>query len=295
MKQPLQLPNRFLLACIILAAALPLNATAQVEKDADKTITSKKKSIVISRSGDGSGDGDESVRIEMQDGKTWVNGVEVPEGEDVKDYLPDGFDIEVLDRSEGGRFRVFSKGDDPEARFFGRLRSRDADDDVAVWFDDDGARHEERIVVGRPGTRDVRITTKPGEPRRFRMDEDLSRFGEDLVELGGAWGGRAASFFSDLGSSPTSPEIVKMDVESRRLANEMLNAEGKEREELSRQLDELLESIFDKKTALREQQIEKLTEKLREEQETVAHRKKSKQQMIRDRKADLTGSKKSEW
>ncbi|MEZ4695013.1 MAG: hypothetical protein R2832_01220 [Rhodothermales bacterium] len=268
------LTSRTFVATLALAAigttALVGTAEAQDERDSnDKS----RKSVVIMRNSDVDGD---SVRIEINDGRVWVNGEEVPEDADLSDYLPKGF-----------------KGSVGEGHYFGRV---DPDDDgVAFWFDgkDDkgeGLHFWRRDEDGHPSS--GRAFWGPAAPDK----ESFRTLRDNLVGFSGDLSNHAYAFFSDAADLFDSPEVMKMEMESKRLARRLEMADGDERAELSRQLDDVLQKIFDEKTRLKTERLEKLTGEVEELREEVELRKRDKDRIVSERKNELTGrNRKSDW
>lgn len=217
-----------------------------------------------------------SVQIEIRDGQVWVNGEEVPEGTDLKEYLKEN-GYEDLDVSLDGRVRIMDDdgnwsvridrdGTSPKGMRFGN-----------VYFDrdDDG---ENGFAFGF-GDKDNVFFRGPNHA--FNLD-DLNDIDVNLDGL--------ASFGPDLfGYMSSSPEIMKKERESRELARRIRTADGSERAELERELDTLLAEIFAEKMDLRSERAEKLRERLAEQEAAIDERQRSRDDIIARRKAELLG------
>ena len=84
-----------------------------------------KSKIEISQDG-------ETVTIEVEDGQTRVNGELIPEGADIEDYLPEGFESNVF-IGDDGEVHMFDSGEGNV--FFKRRGPRGSGN--TVWFSDD--------------------------------------------------------------------------------------------------------------------------------------------------------------
>jgi flagellar capping protein FliD len=92
-------------------------------------------------------------------------------------------------------------------------------------------------------------------------------------------------------------EYIKLELESLVLANEIRDEKNQdEKEELSDELNEVLEKAFDKKVTLKTKGLEHLEQKLKETREELQSRKDNKEAIIKNRYDVLTGSETSlEW
>lgn len=247
-----------LLAAVMLVAVAVNNAVAQ-----DWRNDSKDK---------------RSVKIEMRDGKVWVNGDELPEGTDLKEYLKEnGYDD--LDVSMDGRFRITDDdgnwsvridrdGDGPHGMRFGNVFfDRDDDDNNGFAF--------------RFGDKDNVFFRSPNHAFDLDALNDIDVNLEGLSHLGP----------NVFGYMTSSPELMKKERESRDLARRVRNAEGSERAELERELDTLLADIFAEKMDLRRERAEKLRERLAEQDAAINERQRNRDDIIARRKAELLGEK----
>ena len=92
-----------------------------------------------------------------------------------------------------------------------------------------------------------------------------------------------------MGYWSSSPEIMKKEQESRTLARDIRKLEGGERAERERDLDALLSEIFDAKMQLRRDRIEKMENKLQDEQDVLDARMRERADIIARRRAELLG------
>ena len=111
----------------------------------------------------------------------------------------------------------------------------------------------------------------------------VDRFGDDSqVRLAESMKGRS--------------EVMRMEMESRRLAQQARRAEGEERTRLEAELDEKLQEIFDRKQALREEQIDKLREEMNEALDKHNEREQNRREIIERRLNQLLGkSSRYDW
>ena len=84
-----------------------------------------------------------------------------------------------------------------------------------------------------------------------------------------------------------NPEIMQMEMEIRRLAQQIKGASGTEKESLKRDLKNKLADLFAKKEAQRQEKIERLENELREEREMSNTRNRNKNQIIERRMNEL--------
>lgn len=237
------------LAVGLLAFSIPVNAQDH-EKKSDRT-------IVLTEDG-------ETVTIKMKDGVTTVNGVEVPEGESISDYLPEGFSAYIGD----GDGNIFSLRDGNRFMIREKLPRGSS-----VWFSDEG--------VKAPNTFSFR-----GD---YPLIEDFKRFNE--MKFDGPEGAYlthvrdlAGGYFSAM-----TPEISKKEREARELSRQIRTAEGSEKRELESKLDALLVEIFDAKLELRQERLEKSRAEVEKMEAELSERQRNKNEIIQRRKAELTG------
>lgn len=129
-----------------------------------------------------------------------------------------------------------------------------------------------------------------GDNGRFEFDEmfgDRLHALRDNLTVLDDFGGQLERGLA--GSMRESSEIARMDMESRRLARQVRNAEGAERERLEGELEELLAEIFEKKQALRAQRIERLQDELDKLETDQRQRTSARQEIIERRLRELLG------
>ena len=202
-------------------------------------------------------DSDRRVEIRIEDGRIWVNGEEVPEGTALQEYLDErGFgDITVT--TDGGDNRTIVVTHDDHAR-------------PNVYFDRKSIRRPDDVVVARPNF----MYNFDGAFDTLK-DLDLA------VDLHDGFGGIM------LGA--TSPEMAEKERESRDLARRAREATGSERAQLERELEALLSDIFEMKLEVRRERVERLQDRLVEQQEALAERENDRAEIVERRKAELLG------
>jgi len=100
------------------------------------------------------------------------------------------------------------------------------------------------------------------------------------------WGGRGGG---DPERQKLMEEIFKLDRESYEVSKKYRDAkEDDKRAELKKQLEELLNKVFDLKQAAQEKEVARLEKQLSELRDTVAARKKDKSEIIKSRFDKLT-------
>jgi hypothetical protein len=97
-------------------------------------------------------------------------------------------------------------------------------------------------------------------------------------------------------SSKGRSEIMKMEMESQRLAQQARRAEGAERTRLEQELEDKLTEIFDRKQALREERIERLRESMNDALEEHNNRNQARSEIVDRRLRELLGQRdKYDW
>ncbi|NNE69628.1 MAG: hypothetical protein HKN29_04605 [Rhodothermales bacterium] len=223
------------------------------------------------------------VRVEIKDGKVLVNGEEVEyDGENrVVIETEDGETVTVHFSEDGRSVWV---GDDDTVRGFGKGFIELGDGRFSV--------------TGPTGERLKDIMAKvhgdmPLNDFEFEFDDDSPR----------------AFFFSDDGPAPKlfeeysnrlfpegqpgalrfNSEVMALERRLNQAARKLRMAEGQEREELERALDELLEEAFDAKLENQRSEAEQLEERLRELRSRLDERAQAREEIIARRKSELLG------
>ena len=183
-------------------------------------------------------------------------------------------------------------------------------DNTIVIMSDDGKRiivrsaddhgDWQRVFNLRPGQ--WRVPRVEFRGRHFDDDEDdendftvfsdyFSNFGNVLA------GGFGDDFTVHLGESVKErTELMKMEMESQRLARRARRADGDERAQLEQELEEKLNEIFDRKQELKENRIEQLREALDKALDQQNDRDQSRNEIIDRRLRELLGqSNKYDW
>jgi hypothetical protein len=148
-----------------------------------------------------------------------------------------------------------------------RMIIRSGDEDGArVFFDNDDDGFF-RVAPGGFGYRFGQPNVLEFEEGRWQSgdaEDNVAVLGDYLENMSGVWGGRLGDEirFGFGASMKERSEIAQMEMESRRLAQRARRAEGEERARLETELEEQLQDIFDRKQAMREEQIDRLREEL---------------------------------
>lgn len=108
----------------------------------------------------------------------------------------------------------------------------------------------------------------------FRFDDDMTWVAED---------------------AEAQAEIMGKEMEARELARQLRNAEEGDRADLEADLDELLADLFEMKLDQRRATVERLEEKLAQEQNALAEREAARADIIERRKQQLLGEDTLEW
>ena len=220
-------------------------------------------------------DGDDTVVVKIEDGKrtVTVNG-EVLDDEEAEKYL-DEMDVLWVDDDDGYVWRVGPRGN--RFHFFG-------DDDGAFMADFRARMKEELPQAYFFGPDDE-------DGNAIFLDDQLRGLRDGLAAFGKHGSGLT------LGTSMKEhAEIARMDMESRRLAMKIREADAADRAELERELQSLLEDIFDRKLALRAERVEALREQLDEAESARQERQQNRQEIIERRMKELLGERdKYDW
>lgn len=172
------------------------------------------------------------------------------------------------------------------------IRSADDEDGNRFFFED---RPGARVFGVRPGT----FFGEEGAPRIMRfhsdrlgdLDEDLSVLDDMLSGMDGVWVDRLGDDFRvELGASMKErSELMRMETESQRLARRARRAEGQEKADLERELEEQLNEIFDRKQALQEERIERLRDEMDKALDRHNERDQHREEIVERRLRQLLG------
>jgi len=191
-------------------------------------------------------------------------------------------------------------------------------DNSIVIISDDGRRIIVRsagdldwpkIFVGDETISYPRVfNVRPGQWRMPKMEVRTYPFGDDdekdfafFGEHFGNMGNFSVNFGDDFAlyrgeSMKERTELMKMEMESQRLARRARRADGDERAQLEQELEEKLNEVFDRKQALREERVEKLREALNKALDQQNDRDQSRNEIIERRLRELLGqSGKYDW
>ncbi len=171
-----------------------------------------------------------------------------------------------------------------------RIIVRSADDlDWPKIFVGDNFISGPRTFSIRPGQRHAPKVEFRG--RHFGDDDDFTVFSDYLGNFGNVFaGGFGDDFTVHLGESMRErTEIMKMEMESQRLARSARRADGDERAQLEQELQEKLNEIFDRKQELRKNRIEELRESLNKALDQQNERDQSRNEIIDRRLRELLG------
>lgn len=179
------------------------------------------------------------------------------------------------------------------------VRSADDLDWPKVIVGDEIISHP-RVFSVRPGQWRVPKVEFRGFP--FGDDEDDEKdfafFGEHFGNMGNfSINGFGDDFTIHLGESMKErTELMKMEMESQRLARRARRADSDERAQLEQELEEKLNEIFDRKQALQEERVEQLREALNKALDQQNDRDQSRNEIIDRRLRELLGqSDKYDW
>ncbi len=250
------------------AVIFTLFAFVAVSTFGPSAIAQKKKSKTVyklEKSGDG--ENSKTVIIKDENGKVTVNGRELRDGEDIKDYLPEGMEIEIGDG--GNEYVIWDDGPRKFRGFGNKLFLNKDDHDFEFDFDELEMDLEKLSVV--PEMLYDGLASVPG-----------------AIEDG--------MYFFRNSDALTNPEIREMERKSRELAREIRKAEDGERRQLEEDLTELLSELFDAKQEHRVTQLDKMMEKVDEMKTQIDERNRSRADIIAKRKAELLGERdKLDW
>lgn len=222
-------------------------------------------------------DGGDTVVVKIEDGNrtVTVNG-KVLDDEEAEKYLEEMGVFWVGD-DEGYAWRFGPRSN--RFHFFG-------DDDSEFMAD-----FEKRLKEGIP-----HVYFRDSDDARenvFFLDDQLRGLRDGLAAFGKD--GNGFAFGLDT-SMKERAEIAQMDMESRRLAMKIREADEADRAGLERELQDLLADIFDRKMALREERIDALREQLGEAEEARQERQQNRQEIIERRLKELLGERdKYDW
>ena len=183
----------------------------------------------------------------------------------------------VIMSDEGRRIIVRSADDDGPHVFFDSK-----DGNFSRFFDDDGA---------------VRLRSYAPKLMEYHSDlldrnrANIDILGDQLDNLGAVWvNPHGDDIRIGLGASMKErSEVMRMEMESRRLAQQARRAEGAERTRLEAELEEKLQEIFDRKQALREERIDHLRDEMNEALDAHNERSQNRNEIIERRLNQLLG------
>lgn len=172
-----------------------------------------------------------------------------------------------------------------------RVIVRSADDDgPRFFFDSEGG------TFSRFFDHDGPIRLRGHAPRIMEFHGDLlddkehvAVLGDYLDTFGNVWVDRLGGDIEVAESMKHRSEVMRMEMESRRLAQRARRAEGEERTRLESELEEKLQEIFARKQALREEQIDQLREEMNEALDKHNERSQNRQEIIERRLNQLLG------
>lgn len=198
------------------------------------------------------------TRIEVKDGKLYVNGEMVKELEN------------------------------KDARI---LFSREGDDEFVFFSDDDDVAHRRFAFQSPRFLEELDNEPMLGLVRRdfpnalheFDMSFNFEPLHENLMVLRE---GMNAPFII---GSMTNGEIRRLERKSRDIARKLRNSEGEETTELNQELENILNQIFDMKLESQQERIEKMSGELDELRARVQERVSSRAEIINRRFRELRG------
>lgn len=170
------------------------------------------------------------------------------------------------------------------------------DEDGNVFFNSDDG---EGFFDVRPGTfkwRGPRALEFHGQ--HGEGDRNVAILNDYLDQMGNVWVDHdGADFRFGFGESMKGrSEVMKMERESRRLARQARQAEGDERDRLEAELEQHLQQIFERKQALREEEIDRMREALDKALDAHNERSSNRAEIIERRLRQLLGKEdKYDW
>jgi hypothetical protein len=225
---------------------------------------------------------EKAIRIEIKDGKVFVNGTEV--------------DAEAADRliikKEDGKEVTVSIGEDGHSLWIG---------------DDDGELYEPRRlrevlelrgnsggnVFFSDGDDDNHFRVRSGDGNSFVWESNGLEASRHLLEGRVAEQREAMNMAMRMGQmglpGMSNRELMTMERKINELARQARRAEGEERAELEGELDDLLAEAFDLKHETTRKEATRLEEKLSEIRSRVSERQSSRAEIIARRKKQLMG------
>lgn len=258
---------------ILLAGLSP--ALAQ---DKEKKVV--KKEVIVKVDEDGNitinGEPAEEGEIEMSDGTRMIVDKEggrvivIEEDEEGRKVVRRRRHVSSGDDDEDFVFFESEEGGEPKI-FRHRIRVPDVDDEVHVLMEKLGeAPHG--VMRWRSGDDEKVFSMR--RPAPLFLDED---------------------FDFDFDFEFANSDIVKMETETRKLAREIMNAEGAEKRQLEEELSNKLNEIFDMKLESRKKRIKKLQKRLEKQQADLREREESRADIIDRRRDELLGDDRLEW
>ena len=171
-------------------------------------------------------------------------------------------------------------------------------DNTIVIMSDDGKRIIVRSADDHGDWPRV-FNLRPGQWRAPRVefrghafgDDDFTVFSDHFGNFGNVLtGGFGDDFTVQLGESMKErTELMKMEMESQRLARRARRADSDERAQLEQELEKKLNEIFDRKQALREERVEQLREALNKALDQQNDRDQNRNEIIDRRLRELLG------
>ncbi len=202
----------------------------------------------------------ESFTVEVIGGKVLFNGKEWTGDEPL--ILDDDGDVEIEVRSPRHRQRIIRRG--PAG---------------ALWFDRDDDDERENVFAFD--------TDDATESLMGRLHDRMFRLHDDAAFFPGDHEGAFGDVFRD--RMMGNKEIRKMEREAEQLAREVRKAEGEARTQRETELRGKLAEIFDKKMALREEDMQHRQEALAKDRQQLDKRRQARGEIIERRLHQLLG------
>jgi len=219
------------------------------------------------------GDNDGMYRIEVKDGKVFVDGEMIKELKDKKKgvYFSSGDD----DGNSNG-FAFFSDDDGVHSRHL-RLKNSGGN----TWMtDSDFDSPSEFVFKSRNGSRAIYDAIDPEE--MVITNEWTGPMRERMEKISGKMGNYA--MFSE-----HSRKMGKMEREARELAHNARKAEADDRSEIESKLTDLLGQIFDMKLEQRQERMETMSKELEKLNAMISERTAARSEIIQRRFDQLLG------
>jgi len=218
-------------------------------------------------------DVDGMYRVEVKDGKVFVDGEMVKE---LKDKTKGVYFSSGEDEGESNAFVFFSDDDGVHSRKMrhkmphGKVWTMDSDSDSPLEYMFHSGNGN-MALYGDYDPEDLVITNDWTGPMRERVEKMQGMMGQYRM-------------FSE-----SSREMGKLEREARELARSARNAEEEDRSEIESDLNDLLGQIFDMKLEQKKERVDKMSKELEKLHSMISERSASRDDIIQRRFDQLLG------